>query len=103
MVRFFRSGKWDMILLFVCVLNAIRAHLGVGCGMLQRERWRNDWWIGVAVLFLLVSAGFGYWAAQRIQRQIDMLSFGLKQAAHGNYGARLPEEGARLRRLYPGV
>ena len=55
----------------------------------------GDFWILIAAVFMLVSAGIGYWAAQRTQRQIDMIHLGLKQAAHGNYAARLPEEGAR--------
>ncbi|MBM7565339.1 sensor histidine kinase [Paenibacillus sacheonensis] len=93
MVRLFRNSKWDMILLFVASSVVSVLIWELGCEMLTEEKLRNDWWIGVIAIFLLVSAGFGYWAAKRIQRQIDMMVIGLKQAAHGNYGTRLPEEG----------
>jgi NarL family two-component system sensor histidine kinase LiaS len=56
----------------------------------------SDLWIGVAAVFLIISAGFGYWAAQRIQRRVDVLHLGLKQASHGNYTIRLPEESAQI-------
>ncbi|SEO20489.1 sensor histidine kinase [Paenibacillus sp. OV219] len=92
MVRLFRNSKWDMILLFLAssTISVLAWQLGA--------EWTNEGhskllWIGVAVVFLLISAVFGYWAAQRIQRQIDLLVLGLKQTAHGNYSTRLPEVG----------
>ena len=46
-----------------------------------------------ASVFLLVSAAFGYWAAQRIGRRIDTLHLSLKQASNGNFGVRITESG----------
>ncbi|WP_219835946.1 sensor histidine kinase [Paenibacillus sp. R14(2021)] len=94
MVRLFRNSKWDLILLFIASSTVSVLIWDLGYDMLPDARIENDWWLAVAALFLVVSAAFGYWAAKRIQRQIDMMVIGLKQAAHGNYDTRLPEEGA---------
>ncbi|QYR20469.1 sensor histidine kinase [Paenibacillus sp. sptzw28] len=96
MVRLFRSGKWGMILMFaassavsVLIWNSADRIVGPKVG-------NSDLWIGVAAVFLIISAGFGYWAAQRIQRRVDVLHLGLKQVSHGNYSVRLPEESAQI-------
>lgn len=94
MVRLFRNSKWDMILLFVASSVIAVLIWEVGCGLLSEQQLQDDWWLAVIVVLMLVSAGFGYWATKRIHRQIDMMVLGLKQAAHGNYDTRLPEEGA---------
>ncbi len=57
------------------------------------EAGKTEVRLGAASVFLLVSAGFGYWAAQRIGRRIDTLHLSLKQAANGNYGVRITENG----------
>lgn len=95
MVRLLRNSKWDMILMFVAssVLSVIIWHLYNT--YVDSQVWDTDLWIGVAAVILLVSCGFGYWSAQRIQRRIDMMYLGIKQAAHGNYEVRLPQSGAR--------
>ncbi|MBP3962221.1 sensor histidine kinase [Paenibacillus lignilyticus] len=93
MVRLFRNSKWDMILLFLAS-STISVFLWQFGTELTAKGYSRSLWIGVAVLFLLISAVFGYWAAQRIQRQMDLIVLGLKQAAHGNYSSRLPEEGS---------
>ncbi|WP_188993245.1 sensor histidine kinase [Paenibacillus nasutitermitis] len=95
MVRLFRNSKWDMILMFAAASSVSVLLWNIGTRIANPEVNNNDLWIGITALFLLISAGFGYWAAQRIQRRMDMLHLGLKQASHGNYSARLPEEGAR--------
>ena len=94
MVRFLRSGKWDMILLFLASSVVSVLIWEFGCGMIDPQS-ASDLWIVVAAVFLLASAAFGYFAAQRIQRRIDMMYLGIMQAAHGNYSTRLPEDGAR--------
>lgn len=95
MVRLLRNSKWDMILIVVAssVLSVVIWHMF--STYVDSQVWATDLWIGVAAVILLVSCGFGYWNAQRIQRRIDMLYLGLKQAAHGNYEVRLPQSGAR--------
>ncbi|CAH1189967.1 Sensor histidine kinase LiaS [Paenibacillus plantiphilus] len=95
MVRLLRNSKWDMILMVVAssVLSVIIWHLYNT--YVDSQVWDTDLWIGVAAVILLVSCGFGYWSAQRIQRRIDMMYLGIKQAAHGNYEVRLPQSGAR--------
>ncbi|WP_206098549.1 sensor histidine kinase [Paenibacillus montanisoli] len=93
MVRLFRNSKWDMILLFLAASTISVLIWQVGTELTVKG-FSSMLWIGVAVIFLLISAVFGYWAAQRIQRQMDLLVLGMKQAAHGNYSARLPEQGA---------
>ncbi|WP_274652407.1 HAMP domain-containing sensor histidine kinase [Paenibacillus humicola] len=94
MVKLLRSGKLEMILLFLASSACSVLIWEFGCGTIDPER-NSDLWIVVAAAFLLVSAAFGYFAAQRIQRRIDVLYLGIKQAAHGNYATRLPEDGAR--------
>ncbi|MBW7474621.1 sensor histidine kinase [Paenibacillus oenotherae] len=95
MVRLLRNSKWDMILMVVAssLLSVVIWH--VGSIYVDPQIWETDLWIGVAAVIVLVSGGFGYWSAQRIQRRIDMLYLGIKQAAHGNYEVRLPQNGAR--------
>jgi len=95
MVRLFRNSKWEMIILFTASSTLSVLIWTVGCRTAASKFGGGDFWIFIAAVFILVSAGIGYWAAQRTQRQIDVLYLGLKQAAHGNYAARLPEEGAR--------
>ncbi|MFC4102958.1 sensor histidine kinase [Paenibacillus xanthanilyticus] len=95
MVRLLRSSKFEMMLLFAAS-SALSVLVWVfGGRYVGSQVGKDDLWIGVAAVFLLVSGAFGYWAAQRYQRRIDLLHLGLKQAAHGNYAIRLPEEGAR--------
>ncbi|ALS26812.1 sensor histidine kinase [Paenibacillus cisolokensis] len=95
MVRLLRSSKWELTLLFVAA-NAASALIGYGIWHYFRhsvgaaELW---WWLAAAML--AVSFGFGYYAAQRMQRRIDGLHLALKQAASGNLSVRLPEAGAR--------
>lgn len=60
---------------------------------LMHEAGKTEVRLGAASVFLLVSAAFGYWAAQRIGRRIDTLHLSLKQAANGNYGIRITEGG----------
>lgn len=50
--------------------------------------------IGAIVIVVLVSAGFGYWAAQRIGGRLDMLFLAIKQAVNGNFEVRIPEPSA---------
>jgi len=95
MVRFLRSTKWELILLF---LGSSILSLGICYAAVYWAAPRMvlaEQWTTVAAVFLLVNVGFGYWAAQRLQRRIDALHFALKQAAHGNLDVRLPEAGAR--------
>ncbi|UVI31790.1 sensor histidine kinase [Paenibacillus spongiae] len=95
MVKLLRSSKWEMIMMFVAS-SIISVLVWVfGGHYVDSQFGKHDLWIGVAAVFLLVSSGFGYWAAQRTQRRIDMLYLGIKQAAHGNYAVRLPVAGAR--------
>lgn len=50
--------------------------------------------IGAASIVVVVSAGFGYWAAQRFGHRLDTLFLAIKQAVNGNYGVRIAENGA---------
>lgn len=54
-----------------------------------------EWRPAVAAVFIVANIGVGYWAAQRMQRRIDSLHLGIKQAISGNLAVRIPEEGAR--------
>ncbi|GGF97133.1 sensor histidine kinase [Paenibacillus abyssi] len=95
MVRLLRSSKWELILLFIASTSVslalcywapewMGAHLNAG-----EKR------LSTILTVIVISAGFGYWAAQRLYRRIDVLHFALKQAANGNLAVRIPEEGAR--------
>lgn len=93
MVRFLRSGKWELIGMFVSasavsvllaflLWNAITNRVG----LLELKLWSG-------ALVLLVSGAFGYWAAQRFGRRLDTLHLSLKQAVNGNFEVRITEEG----------
>jgi NarL family two-component system sensor histidine kinase LiaS len=94
MVRLFRSNKWELIVLF---LSSSLLSLAA-CYMVFHWTERvilSELGITAAVCIILVNCGFGYWAAQRIQRRIDAMHLALKQVTHGNMAVRIPEEGAR--------
>lgn len=93
MVRFLRSGKWELIGIFmlastVSVLmtfllwNAITNLVG----LLELKLW-------LGALVLLISGAFGYWSAQRIGRRLDTLHLSLKQVVNGNFEVRITEAG----------
>ncbi|MBD2872116.1 sensor histidine kinase [Paenibacillus arenilitoris] len=93
MVRFLRSGKWELIGMFVAasvVSLVLAAAAWIGLAGELKETEVRLW---AASVFLLVSTGFGYWAAQRIGRRIDTLHLSLKQASNGNFGVRITESG----------
>ncbi|GFN31637.1 sensor histidine kinase [Paenibacillus xylaniclasticus] len=96
MVRLLRSGKLEIIMMF-----SVSALLSVGCVYALRE-WLFDadhvvefGMLAIGAI-LLVSAGFGYWTAQTIQRRIDAIHIALKQANNGNWAVRMQSNGARL-------
>ncbi|WP_339204393.1 sensor histidine kinase [Paenibacillus sp. FSL K6-3182] len=93
MVRFLRSGKWELIGMFV-IASTVSLILGavVWNGLLDEVN-KTEVRLGAASVFLLVSVAFGYWAAQRIGRRIDTLHLSLKQASNGNFGVRITEGG----------
>jgi len=95
MVKLLRSSKWEMILFFVASSVLSVVVWVIGGHYVDSRAGEKDPWIGVAAIFLLVSGVFGYFVAQRIHRRMDMLHLGLKQASHGNFDVRLPENGAR--------
>ncbi|WP_424766341.1 histidine kinase [Paenibacillus sp. sgz302251] len=93
MVRLLRSGKWELIGMFV-LASAVSLVLGAAAWIgLAKEGGLTEVRLGAASVFLLVSAAFGYWAAQRIGRRIDVLLLSLKQASNGNYSVRITESG----------
>lgn len=94
MVRFLRSGKWELIGMFIMasvvsvllaflLWNAMTEHVG----LLELKLWSG-------AIILLVSGVFGYWAAQRFGRRLDTLHLALKQAVNGNFDVRITEEGS---------
>ncbi|NIK78538.1 NarL family two-component system sensor histidine kinase LiaS [Paenibacillus castaneae] len=93
MVRFLRSGKWELIGMFV-LASMLSYFLGsVTWNALINETGKTEVRLAAASVFLLVSAACGYWAAQRIGRRIDTLHLSLKQASNGNFGVRITEGG----------
>lgn len=94
-VRFWRSNKWELIMMFVSS-SFLSVMIGyAGLLYMEPEVPLAEWWSAVAAAFLLVNVGFGYWAGQRFQRRIDALHLSLKQVASGNMAVRIPEGGAR--------
>jgi NarL family two-component system sensor histidine kinase LiaS len=93
MVRFLRSGKWELIGMFV-IASCLSLLLGavVWNGLIDEVN-KTEVRLGAASVFILVSVAFGYWAAQRIGRRIDTLHLSLKQASNGNFGVRITEGG----------
>lgn len=93
MVRFLRSGKWGMIGMFM-LSSSVSALASFGIWTtLDGKMAGIDVLICSAVVFLLISLGFGYWAAQRNGRYIETLHLSLKQAVNGNYEVRIAEAG----------
>ncbi|GGG75400.1 sensor histidine kinase [Paenibacillus radicis (ex Gao et al. 2016)] len=93
MVRFLRSGKWELIIMFVASsVAALLLGFAVWFG-LSFEAGQTETRLGAASVFLLVSAAFGYWAGQRLQRRLDTLQLAMKQANNGNYEVRITETG----------
>ncbi|MUT64363.1 sensor histidine kinase [Paenibacillus sp. NEAU-GSW1] len=93
MVRFLRSGKWELILMFAASSIAsllLGAAVWIG---LMNDAGQTEVRLGAASVFLLVSIAFGYWAGQRLQRRIDTLQLAIKQANNGNYEVRIMETG----------
>lgn len=93
MVRFLRSGKWELIGMFVMasVVSVLLAFLlwnmmTEHAGLLELKLWSG-------AIILLISGAFGYWAAQRFGRRLDTLHLSLKQAVNGNYEVRITEAG----------
>lgn len=97
MVRLLRSGKLEIIAMF-----SVSALLSAGSVYALWE-WlvyaghmpAFEFGIWVILVLLLVSAGFGYWTAQSIQRRIDALHIAIKQANNGNWAVRMQPSGAR--------
>ncbi|WP_139996450.1 sensor histidine kinase [Paenibacillus paridis] len=93
MVRLLRSGKWELIGMFV-IASVTAFFLGlVAWNGFAADTGKTEVRLVAASVFLLVSAAFGYWAAQRIGRRIDTLHLSLKQASNGNFGVRITESG----------
>lgn len=46
-------------------------------------------WLGFAAVFVLIGLGAGYFAAQRLQRELDALQLALRQMARGRFAERL--------------
>src|SRR5690606_37370556 len=95
MVRLWRSNKWELIMIVLGASLLSAAILAAGVyyegAVLPPAEWRP----AVAAVFIVANIGVGYWAAQRMQRRIDSLHLGIKQAISGNLAVRIPEEGAR--------
>ncbi|MFD0961578.1 sensor histidine kinase [Paenibacillus chungangensis] len=93
MVRFLRSGKWELIGIFVLasfvsllLTFVLWQMLAPGSSLLELKLWS-------AVVIVVVSGAFGYWAAQRFDQRVDTLHLSLKQAVNGNYQVRITEKG----------
>ncbi|MGG4142112.1 HAMP domain-containing sensor histidine kinase [Paenibacillus algorifonticola] len=93
MVRLLRSGKWELIAMFVfAAALAYGAAAIIAYGLMPHAgRW--EVWLTAAAVFLLVAASCGYWAGRRIQRRVDTLQLAMKQAVNGNFEIRIAERG----------
>lgn len=93
MVRFFRSGKWELVGMFalasivsISVILMLSNTLETSLSPFERKA-------SSFAIVVLVSAAFGYWAAQRFGRRLDILHLALKQGVNGNYQVRITETG----------
>ncbi len=93
MVRFLRSGKWELVGIFV--ISAVAASLLAAFMWvaLSNQFSTANLKLLSGIVLLLVSGAFGYWAAQRIGRRLDTLHLALKQVVNGNYEMRINGEG----------
>lgn len=94
MVRLLRSGKWELIILFISssAVSSLIAYITWRL-LQQSDTSTMAARLCTAIVFLLVSAAFGYWAVQRMGRRIDILHLAMKQAINGNYEVRIDESG----------
>ncbi|WP_336774051.1 sensor histidine kinase [Paenibacillus sp. MMO-58] len=93
-VRLFRGGKWQLLTMFVASsVTALLLGIAVWVGLAGGDNVQTEVRYGAVSVFLLVSAGFGYWTGQHIQRRIDTLQLALKQAVNGNFQVRITESG----------
>ncbi|MEK3884162.1 sensor histidine kinase [Paenibacillus sp. PL2-23] len=93
MVRFLRSGKWEMIGIFVLATWITAVLAFVFWYMMEQHLRPIELKVWTGGLILLSSGGVGYWTAQRFGRRLDTLHLSLKQAVNGNYEARIAEDG----------
>jgi len=92
MVRLLRSGKWELIVLFVSASIVSSLFASLAWTMLQQSQASTmAAQTCTAIVFLLVNVAFGYWAVQRIGRRIEILHLSMKQAINGNYAVRINE------------
>lgn len=93
MVRFLRSGKWELIGMFV--LSALMSLLLVYAveHMLHGAVKGIELKIWSFAIVITVSGIIGYWAAQVLDLRLDTLHLSLKQLVNGNYGVRITATG----------
>ncbi|WP_317967060.1 sensor histidine kinase [Paenibacillus sp. CCS19] len=97
MVRLLRSGKLEIIAMFSvsALLSAGSVYALWEWLVYEGDMPTVEFGLCVILVLLLVSACFGYWTAQTIQRRVDALHIALKQANNGNWAIRMPLSGAR--------
>ncbi|MCU6709867.1 sensor histidine kinase [Paenibacillus sp. J5C_2022] len=93
MVRFLRSGKWELIGIFVLASFVSLLLTFVLWKMMDPQSSLLELKLWSAVVIVVVSGAFGYWAAQRFDQRVDTLHLSLKQAVNGNYQVRITEKG----------
>ncbi|OUS68397.1 sensor histidine kinase [Paenibacillus sp. MY03] len=94
MVRFLRSGKWELVGMFVLASSVSLLAAVLFWNLMGDYFGHAELKIGAIIIVILVSAAFGYWAAQRFGGRLDILFLAIKQAVNGNYEVRIPENGS---------
>ncbi|OBR64450.1 histidine kinase [Paenibacillus oryzae] len=93
MVRFFRSGKWELVGMFALASAVSLSLLYMIWNTLDSNLSQMERNLSALAIVVLISAAFGYWAAQRYGRRLDTLYLALKQGINGNYQVRITDSG----------
>ncbi|MBW5446913.1 sensor histidine kinase [Cohnella sp. CFH 77786] len=92
-MRLVRNGKWEMAIYSGVSTLVMMMLVYFGWVAVTRHAPSMEAWLSWTVLFLLVQMAVAYMFGHRNQRRLDQLQLAFKQAAAGNWNARLPELG----------
>lgn len=88
MRRFLQNSRWEWTFYTGAVTVLVYASMFVWSDITSSNMFED--WLAWAAVLLLASMIVAYMLGRRVQRRIDMLQLALKQAAAGNWNAKLP-------------
>lgn len=94
-----KNLKWEILFYFLAASVISAVSVFFGWFYLQNILNGINFWIGIAAILLVVGLTVGFFAALRLQRQLDVLHLGIIQLAKGNLAARVSASGSSLYRI----